>query len=198
MGGETELLEQGGRIARDVGTRAVQESGGFFGSLISSPFRLLGTLGRSVWNGLVHYGLPIAGITGAAMAFAPDLVRGAGELTGRTDLSDAAGRSVREGNIPQAALLALGAGAIGGGAIGAASGLLQSVTGGGSEAEAPRSTGAQLGTAIGSIVTFGAIAAVGLGALRNSGVSHDAGAGEAVRPPVVPAANQAESQRAAH
>ncbi len=184
---ETQLLDQAGRMAQQAGVQIAQQSGGFLWSLLASPFNLLGSMARKGFAGVISWGLPLAAVTGGVMAFAPDLFRGLGELTGRTDVSDRMANAVRDGGVPQAALIALGTGAALGGGIGALSGAWQSVTGGG-EGEAPQSTGASVGRTIGTVATFATVAAITIGAM-NHGVRHDAGGERSVTPPPTPTPN---------
>lgn len=183
---ETQILDQGARLAQQAGGQIAQQGGGFIWNLITSPFTLMGNMARQGVSGVMSWGLPIAAVTGGLMAFAPDVFRGLGELTGRTDLSDRLGNAVREGGTVQAALIALGTGAAVGGGIGALSGALQTATGGGESA--PQTTGGSIGRTIGSVVTFGTVAAITLGALNN-GVRHDAGGEHTVTPPTTPTGN---------
>lgn len=183
--GETVLMDQAARAAAQAGGQIAQQGGSFLGSLLMSPINLMATMARRGVSGVMSWGIPIAAVTGGLMAFAPDIFRGLGELTGRTDLSDRLATSVRDGGVPQAALIALGTGAVLGGGLGAVSGAWESVTGGG-EGEAPQSGGASLGRTIGTVATFAAVAAVTIGAV-NSGVRHDAGGESNVTPPPTPA-----------
>lgn len=179
---ETQLLEQGGRAVRDVGSRVVEESGGVLAGIwngFTAPV-------RGAWNGLLSWGPKIALLAGGVFLVAPDLVRGLGEVTGRTDLSDAAGQRVREGGVAQVALMAAGAGLIGGSAIGSATTMAQSVVGGGES-----SAGGTFGSIVGTLVFVGG-ATVALCALNNR-VSRDETGDDTVQ---VPAAPRAQSPRA--
>ena len=195
---ETVLLEQGGRVARDVGTAAVQQSGNFLTGLIGAPFNAIGSAVRDGFGGIMSLGIPAALGTMAVFLVAPDLVRGAGELTGRTDISDNIGAQVREGGLPRAALLAAGIGAGLGGGFGVLRSVWRSITGGGAEGSAPRSSGAQLGQTVGTLATFAAVTAVAIGAMnRNSDIRHDAGGEAQVTPPPVPTTASAQRSAAA-
>lgn len=184
---ETQIMDQATAAARDVGGRALQQSGGFFSSLLMSPINLLGSMARKGFAGIMSWGIPATLLTGGAMLFAPGLFRGLGELTGRTDLSDRLGEEVKEGGPVRAALIAMGAGAAIGGGVGMASGAWQSLTGG--SADEPQSTGATLGRTLGTVATFGAIAAVTIGAINSKGteIRHDDKADDAdVQVPPMP------------
>lgn len=194
---ETQLLDQGSRMALNAGGEAMKASGGLLSGLFSAPFAMLGNIGRGAWNSLKSTGPILALVTAASGLIAPDLWRGAGELLGRTDLSDKAADKVEKGGLPQLALISAGVGAAGATALGAASGVWQSLTGGGPESDVPTSTSARVGSTIGSVVTFGAIAAVTIGALKNSGVSHDTTASaDEVKAPVAPKAQTQQTLNA--
>lgn len=186
MATEAEMFEQGGRMVREVGGQALQQSGGFFTNLFMAPINLVGSMAKKTFGGIFSYGPWIAGGTALIGLIAPDLIRGAGELTGRTDVSDKTGADIDKGGPLELAKKALLAGAIGGGAVGAASGAWQTITGGVAEGEAPPSTGARLGSAFGTVATVGLLAVVGAGLFKDGGVAHDASAGDRVETPPMP------------
>lgn len=175
---ETQLLDQGAAVARNVGNVALQQGGGFFSSALGAPVNL----GRNVISGIMSHGIVASLVAGGVMLFAPDLIRGAGELTGRTDISDAIGARVRDGGPLQALVMALGAGAVVGGGIGAASTVVENVTGGSGDG----SIGSRLGGLVGTAGTF-ALAAVAIGAvIKNNNVSNTTPAsGSTPVPPTV-------------
>lgn len=181
---ETQVLDEAGRLAQQATGQIAQQGGGFIWNLITSPFTLMGNMARQGVSGVMSWGLPVAAAMGGLMAFAPDVFRGLGEATGRTDLSDRLATSVRDGGTVQAALIALGTGAVVGGGIGALSGAFQTVTGGGDE-QAPQTTGGSIGRTVGAVATFATVAAITLGAVNN-GVRHDAGGEQNVTPPATP------------
>ena len=183
---ETVLLRKGGEIAQQVGSQALQQSGGFLSSLVMAPINTVATMGRQAVNGVMAWGLYVAAGIGTVFAIAPDLIPAATRLIGKPEWGSKLGAAVKEGGVGQAALIAGGTGLALAGGAGALSGAWQSLTGGpASEGEAPASTGAKIGQGIGTALTFGAVAAVALGALKSDGVKHDAGAGgEVITPPM--------------
>lgn len=191
---ETQLLDQGSRMALNAGGEVAKASGGLLSGLFGAPFAMAGNVGKGVWDSVKSTGPVLAIITLVSGLIAPDLWRGAGELTGRTDLSNKAADMVEKGGLPQLALISAGVGAAGAGALGAIKGVWQSFMGTGPQSDAPVSTSNSIGSTIGSVVTFGAIAAVTIGALKNSGVSHDAKASDEVQVPPAPKA-QTQAQQ---
>lgn len=191
MDNETQLLDAGGRMARDVGGKVLQESGGFFSSLFTAPFKLAGNLARGAWGGMWSWLTPAAAVVTGVLVAAPDLIRGAGELTGRTDVSDKIGEEIGKSSTGGLALKVAGASLALSGGIGAVTGVAQSLLGSGPEDAPPPSTSARIGQFAGTALTFAA-AAVAIGAINSGDVKHDKGGERDVTPPLPPKAGQGQ------
>ena len=192
MQSETQLLEAGGRVARDVGGKVLEQSGGFFSSFFGAPFALAGNVARGAWGGLWSWLTPAAAVVGGVLVAAPDLILGAGELTGRTDISTKVGDEIGKSSTGGLALKVAGASVALSSGIGAITGVVQSLTGGGPQDAPPLTTSARIGQFAGTALTFAGIAAVTMGAISSGKVAHDKGGERDVTPPMPPKAGQGQ------
>ncbi len=183
---ETQLLDAGGRMAKEAGGKVLEQSGGFFGSLIKAPFALAGNVAKQAWGSMFSWWTPVTMALGALLVAAPDYIRKAGEATGRTDISDAIGENIGNSSTGGLLLKIAGTGLAASAGIGAVTGAAQSLIGSGPADSAPPSTGARIGQFAGTALTFAAIGAVALGAIKTDGIKLDTTGAKEVTPPPPP------------
>lgn len=145
---------------------ATQAGGNFLQDLISSPFRAMAGMGQGALNGVLRFGLWGSAATMAALAFAPDLVKGVFQAVGLDGVNQHLAQTAASGGLPAIAMTALAVGGGAGAAIGGVTGLLSGIGGGrGASQSAPG-----LGTVIGGGVALAAVTAVAIGAVKINGV----------------------------
>ncbi len=164
------------------------QGGSFFGGLLGMPLNALvgagsGVLG-SIFPGALMWGAGILGM----LVFMPDLVRGFAVGIGGQSLSDRIAHMFHEGwgkVLTFAGLGGLAISGITGGLGGAFSAVMRGFTG---EQGRQQSSGNAIGGIIGTGALAMVVGAVAIGALHNSGITHNGSADPAqpLTPPPTP------------
>jgi hypothetical protein len=154
-GNETELVQQGAKVATDVAQKATGGVMGVLKGLINAPVAMVkgglgGVIGNMLWYSAA---IGLAAVTG--------LLKPVLNMFGKGEWADslAATLDKDQGGMPGFLMKILGYGAAAAGTVGAGRAAIGEITGSG--AEEPQSAG----MGIGGAVAIAAVAAVGIGAL---------------------------------
>lgn len=155
---------------RDFVVDVVNNPMAVIGNALTSPLRLISSLGRGVWEntvgnlfGVLTSGAVISGVT----AFAPDLVRALPITVGGKRVGDVMADSLQKGGLPGMIVNSLVAGTIVNGAIGGIGSTLGTATASLAESNSGAKT---TGSVIGGLATLAGVALIANKALGDHGI----------------------------